>query len=363
MLSKLIKTAPKQTPTVPNWLIGIWKREYIFDSDGTMDEYCDGTKVVYIQTPSVYIDFRTPNSIISAHSSFITTGQTLSKPFNNYSHELFNTLATQLCDSGTCFVSYQEKLNDIKVAELVHQGHNIFSLEQANNVKDFFSFPVAKWVADLNYQLNTSYPEPGILTQHESRKDCLYEQPPSNEYLELWQYQQGSNGLCIYLELLKETFIGDDEDIKRENGRMIVMGNYVMMVRDRKQNKQQLMTEFAVDNVPQNTNNDDLQSVIKGINNIEFSKAILDTEYSFGNLVNHDNKMDFNNLDPIHSLEFEIELSSIPFYVGRKIKLFDDANWSAVNDTVLIEKDEEMQLKRYWELRHFDMNKNAIFAA
>lgn len=365
MLSKIFKNAPKQISTVPDWLVGFWKREYIFDSDGTMDEYSDGTKVVYLQTHSSYIDFRIPDTIISEldNDTFKTSGQSLIDPFNNYTPQLFDLLSTQLCDSGKCIVDFKHKINDqddIKVADMVHQGHNIITVDKSNTVKDFFTFPIARWMADINYQLHTNYPEPGILTQHETRKDCMYEQPPSNDYLELWRYDTGNKGINIYLELLKETCIDNDNDIKRYHGRLMINGNHFMMVRDRQKNVMDLIKEFDPDStkLTEKERNGDLRTVIKCMNNIEFSKQLLDTEYSYGKIIGNRNIMDINE---IQEMEFEIELSSIPFYVGRRIKLFDETNWKLENEKFLIQTDNDMKVKRFWEIKHLGQTDNQIF--
>eukprot|EP01084_Bolivina_argentea_P184697 318533_1 len=239
MLAKLYKNAPKQALTVPEWLIGCWKREYILDNnDGTMDKYCNGTKVIYMQTQSKFIDFRIPSSITSSLNFFINkTGQTLTNPFNNYNNELFDLLCLQLCDSGICNVLRKNKINNNKLSDIVKQGHNIIEEYEFNtNVVDLFTFPVAQWHADINYQLSINYPEAGILTQHETRLNCMYEQPPSNEYLELWKYENNCNGPCIQLELITECDIKNENNIVRRNGRIIIIGNHFMIVRDRKYN-------------------------------------------------------------------------------------------------------------------------------
>ncbi len=59
--------------------------------------------------------------------------------------------------------------------------------------------PSAIWNSIINYQPSNVYPEPGILSPHNIFKDWMWEKPPSNDYLELWEYQNDSLGDFIAL--------------------------------------------------------------------------------------------------------------------------------------------------------------------
>ena len=229
-------------------------------------------------------------------------------------------------------------INGTKVSQLVHHGNNL------NETDNLCTFPVAQWRADINYQLNTTYPEPGILTQHNDRSDCLFEQPPSYKYLELWKFEKDSIGRCICLDLMKETCIDNECNIQRTSGRMLIMGNHLMIARDRKQCTKQMIERFDDEHLC-------LQSVINNQQNLDFAKAILDSEYSYAIIKEQCDDC----------MECEIQLSSIPFYVGRSITLFDETNWKVTDDNTLIQIDESVQVKRYWQMKHIGTYENDIF--
>ena len=301
--------------SVPNWMVGTWKRNWIKDGSGLDDT----TKVIYLQTNSKYVDVRFSN-ILEYNSN---------TDISSYSIDYLIELSNILCDSGICMVKSKKLKKNTKL-----YGHSI--------IPDSDRYPTAKWKSITNYQLKNEYPEPGILTKHETDNNKIYEIPPSNEYLELWEYQPNSRGFFICMSLLEEHCLVSNQII-RNKGCIIIIGEHILYVRDRYIHFDSLLSKLKI------SNDKKLSDIIMEYkHDPSIIKACMDVEYSYGTLI-----PSFND----NQLSFKIELSTLPYKINTEINILDHNFFVDNKDMgIYIENDHSNKLARKWKIDTIGVN-------
>ena len=178
---------------------GLWHRNYIIDNVKKGKD--DTTNVYYLQTPmQYYSDFRIPKNIVSKY--YFNTQNIKHDWYDYNADELIELSQNILADFGKLEFNYTEiNQNDSEFSNIKkYKPYNDICENNKNKQKTMkVKIPTARWHSILNYQAFNVYPEPGYLFKHETLNNAMYEQPPSNEYLELWQLQTNSKGPFIVL--------------------------------------------------------------------------------------------------------------------------------------------------------------------
>jgi hypothetical protein len=166
--------------SVPDWMLGFWKRYSISFANGLTDLK---THVCWLQSRNFTIDLRLP----------LELKQTAAKPLANCSTDELQVLA-----------NYEGW-----VAESVWDGAMLSWLD-----------------TDTTLQLHNRWPEPAILKRV---GNCMIEFCPSNAYVEDWRLQPSKPGPLIGLRLIEERELASGH-VRHRGGGLIVCGDYAAMV-------------------------------------------------------------------------------------------------------------------------------------
>ena len=181
-LTDLVKLINKKDKTgVPDWMIGVYKRNIISFYNGKSDNTTD---VFWMQSRTFTIDLRLPKSRIDK------------KNLDNYSKD-------ELKEIG----NYEGFL-----ADSIYNGEEL------------------SWEGGISYHNRNKYPEPALLKKV---GNCLLEFCPSNAYVEDWRLQNSDDDYLIGLELIEELNISKNEII-RNSGGLIIAGEYAALCLGRK---------------------------------------------------------------------------------------------------------------------------------
>jgi hypothetical protein len=181
----LTRHAQRPTHSVPDWMLGYFKRYAISFADGTTDLQ---TNVCWIQSRNFTIDLRLP----------ITSQQVAAKKLADYSANELNTLANYegweaLCDWEGETLSWRE--------------------------------------TDCSLQLHNRWTEPGVLKRY---GNCMIELAPSGAYVEDWRLQPSVPGPLVGLLLIEERNLATGV-IRHRGGGLIICGEYAALVLGRAQ--------------------------------------------------------------------------------------------------------------------------------
>jgi hypothetical protein len=169
--------------TVPDWLMGCWRRRSITFADGS--EESDGT-VIWLQTASHYADLRIP--------------------------------------AGRIDLSHRECLQDCTIDELIALAH-----QQSSGGICELNDGRARWRGGLRFHAFDAWPEAGDLRRVGS---CLIEFAESGTYVEDWRLQDDSGGPFISCELVAERDPASNTTL-RNNGLLVRAGRHAVLIRDR----------------------------------------------------------------------------------------------------------------------------------
>jgi hypothetical protein len=179
-IKKLIKHhAQQSTNTVPDWMIGCFKRRSISFANGQTDTQ---THVFWLQGRNLTIDLRLPEEV----------DQVTKKSWQQCNQNELYQLANYEGWSADC------------------SWHN----EQLS------------WSGGTSFQLHNRWPEPAILSRV---GDCMMEYSPHQTYIEDWRIQSKSLGPLLSLELIDEINLTTGELCHR-GGALIINGNWAGLV-------------------------------------------------------------------------------------------------------------------------------------
>jgi len=181
----LAKHAVRPAHSVPDWMLGFWKRYSISFANGLTDLK---THVCWLQSRNFTIDLRLPQEV----------KQVAAKPMHAYSPDELQVLA-----------NYEGW-----VAESIWDG------------------TMLSWQdTEVTLQLHNRWPEPAILKR---TGNCMMEFCPSNAYVEDWRLQPSKPGPLIGLRLLEEREVATGK-VRHRGGGLIVCGDHAALVlgRDR----------------------------------------------------------------------------------------------------------------------------------
>jgi hypothetical protein len=185
-LSELL-TQYSQRPdqSVPDWMLGYFKRYSISFADGKTDVL---TNVCWLQSRNFTLDLRLP----------IRAQQVKSKPWEDYSVEELLVMAD-------------------------YEGWEALSEWDGE---------LLKWCeTDNSLQLHNRWIEPGILKRF---GNCMIELSPSGAYVEDWRLQPSRPGPLIGLRLIEERNVETNE-VCHKGGGLIICGDYAGLVLGRPQ--------------------------------------------------------------------------------------------------------------------------------
>ncbi len=208
--------------SVPERMLGCWKRRYIKFKDGTEDT---STTVIWLQTVTGMVDIRIPQ-----RDTDYFKGESL----QDYSTEQLINLATQDCGTG------------------------ITGLDETTK-----PYARASWDSnelDAYVQPVSLFPEDGWLDWQDDGK-CMMEWAPSGAYEEDWRLQENSRSLIA-------EFHRRDSD---KSEFVYIAGDHLAYVRDRKLgiNEKRPLWEIAEDNK----------------NNKDYLISLLDIEFSYASRI------------------------------------------------------------------------------
>ena len=166
--------------SVPDWMLGFWKRYSISFADGTTDTR---THVCWIQSRNFTIDLRLPLEKDQVPAQALPTNRT---------------------DTLRQLANYEGW-----VADSVWDGH------------------VLTWLpTDTSLQWHNRWPEPAILQR---TGNCMIEHCASQSYVEDWRMQASADGPLIGLHLLEERDLRNGL-VRHRGGGLIVVGDYAALV-------------------------------------------------------------------------------------------------------------------------------------
>jgi hypothetical protein len=163
---------PVATQTVPDLMMGCWRRAWIEFADGTID---DTTTVVWLQTDSLMVDVRIP-----ANRHNVATRASL----NECTIDDMHALAASDASSG--FTKCGPVSTD----------------------RDGVRSATASWHTrghGVNYQPVSAFPEPGLMTWSADGA-VMFERAPSGAYTEEWRLVSGSRDLLSVTSVNNDTF-------------------------------------------------------------------------------------------------------------------------------------------------------------
>jgi hypothetical protein len=214
----------RPTTSVPDWMLGCFKRKFITFANGQTDT---ATQVFWLQSRNITIDLRLP----------ISADQVAPKTLSDYSAQELIALAN-------------------------YEGWWAESQWQDNRLS---------WSGGCSLQLNNRWPEPAILSRV---GNCMMEFSPSSAYVEDWRIQSRRAGPLLGMRLIDECDLATNE-VRHRGGAFIVSGDWAGMVLGR------------ASELPTGTANVRLRDVVKAAgNNLEFIRRAFNVETSIatGNL-------------------------------------------------------------------------------
>jgi hypothetical protein len=175
--------AQKATQTVPDWVIGCFKRRSISFANGHTDTQ---THVFWLQGRNLTIDLRLP----------LETEQVIKKSWQDCNQqELYQLANYEGWSANSCW-------------------HN----EQLS------------WSGGTSLQLHNRWPEPAILSRV---GDCMMEASPQQTYIEDWRIKSRASGPLLSLELIDETNL-DTGEVRHRGGALIINGDWAGLVLGRR---------------------------------------------------------------------------------------------------------------------------------
>jgi hypothetical protein len=179
-LLELIECHKQKAPhSVPDWMLGFWKRYSISFANGTTDLH---THVCWVQSRNFTIDLRLP----------LERDQPPAKPLHEYSAEELQTMAN-------------------------YEGWAAFS--------DWDGSVLSWRDTDVTFQLHNRWPEPAFLKR---TGNCMIEHCQSNAYVEDWRLQGSAPGMLVGLQLIEEREIASGK-IRHKGGGLIICGDYAAL--------------------------------------------------------------------------------------------------------------------------------------
>lgn len=169
--------------TIPEWMIGCFKRKSISFANGKTDEK---THVFWLQGRNLTIDLRLPLEADQVKKSW------------------------QECNASELY----------RLAN--YEGWSANSQWSHNQLS---------WSGGTAFQLHNRWPEPGILSR---TGDCMIEFSPSNAYVEDWRIKSCKPGPLISLELIEEKNL-TTETCRHRGGALIINGTWAGLVLGRKE--------------------------------------------------------------------------------------------------------------------------------
>ncbi|HTH95469.1 MAG TPA: hypothetical protein VL550_09560 [Rhodocyclaceae bacterium] len=165
--------------SVPDWMLGFWKRHSISFANGMTDLH---THVCWVQSRNFTIDLRLP----------LEQDQVRPKSLDQYS-----------ADELLCLANYEGWCADSD-----WDGHAL------------------RWAdTDITLQLHNRWPEPAFLRR---TGNCMIEHCPSNIYVEDWRLQASDHGPLVGLRLIEEREV-DSGKLRHQGGGLIVCGDYAAL--------------------------------------------------------------------------------------------------------------------------------------
>lgn len=178
-LDEVAKAAPlARESSVPDWLMGIWRRRSITFADGSED---DTTRVVWVQAGDLTGDIRVP--------------------------------------ADRPDVSHRKSLADCTREELA-----ALAAAEGGVAESRFKDGVMRWDGWSAFQPLNNWPEPGELRRVGG---CMIEFAPSGAYVEDWRFEPASGPLRAALRLLGE-HAGDGRITPRAGG-LVVTGDVAVL--------------------------------------------------------------------------------------------------------------------------------------
>lgn len=165
--------------SVPDWMLGYYKRRSISFANGTTDLR---THVCWFQSRNFTIDLRLPVEVLAAPA------------------QALNKLS----------VADRQTLADYEGWEALCDWH-----------EDTLS-----WHTVTSLQVNNRWPEPAILKRI---GNCMIEFAPSGAYVEDWRLQPSRPGPLIGLRLIEEREVVSGR-LRHQGGGLIICGDYAAMV-------------------------------------------------------------------------------------------------------------------------------------
>jgi hypothetical protein len=169
----------KAQHSVPDWMLGFWKRYSISFANGLTDLH---THVCWVQSRNFTIDLRLPQE----------RDQSPAKPLHDYSPE-----------------ELQSRAN--------YEGWAALS--------DWDGSALSWRDTAASYQLQNRWPEPAFLKR---TGNCMIEHCPSNIYVEDWRLQASAPGMLVGLHLIEEREVASGK-IRHKGGGLIICGDYAAL--------------------------------------------------------------------------------------------------------------------------------------
>ncbi|MEZ5571032.1 MAG: hypothetical protein R3E64_03325 [Halioglobus sp.] len=165
--------------SVPDWLLGCFKRRSITFANGLIDTQ---THVFWLQSRNITIDLRLP----------VETEQVGAKPLEQYDEQELRTLAN-------------------------YEGWYAESVWQNDTLN---------WSGGTSFQIHNRWPEPASLTRV---GDCMMEFCPSSSYIEDWRILSREPGPLVGLRLIAEEEL-DTGRLRHRSGALIINGGWAGLV-------------------------------------------------------------------------------------------------------------------------------------
>ncbi|WP_236033039.1 hypothetical protein [Pseudomonas schmalbachii] len=179
-LAELIaRYARRPTSSVPDWMLGFFKRRSISFANGETDVR---THVCWLQSRNFTIDLRLP----------LADQQVPAKALVEYSKEELRILAN-------------------------YEGWEALSTWDGQALS---------WHSDTSLQLHNRWPKPALLQRI---GNCMIEFAPSGAYVEDWRLQPSAPGPLVGLRLIEERNLADGS-IRHRGGGLIVCGEHAALV-------------------------------------------------------------------------------------------------------------------------------------
>lgn len=175
----LQKHQQKPSVSVPDWMLGCFKRRSISFANGQTDI---DTHVFWLQSRNITIDLRLP----------IAIDQVKAKPLSFCSAEELHALANY--EGWYAETTWQDEL--------------------------------LSWSGGTALQTNNRWPEPAILFR---TGDCMMEFSPNNTYVEDWRIKSRTAGPLVGLRLIDETNITQGK-VTHRDGALIINNDWAGLV-------------------------------------------------------------------------------------------------------------------------------------